>query len=218
MARAAVRAGRAPGSVRLVAVSKAQPVERLIEAFEGGVTLFGENYLQEAEGKIPSLPGASWHFIGKLQGNKVRKAVALFSCIQSVDSPALASEISRRAVESGRVVPVLVEVNLGSEWSKAGVEPEGLPALVGSIAALPGVALAGLMAIPPMAGGPEGSRPHFARLRGLLEAVRRRAGAPEGMTELSMGMSDDFETAIEEGATMVRIGTALFGSRTGRLA
>lgn len=203
----------------LVAVSKTQPVERLVEAREAGIDVFGENYLQEAEGKIASVPGAAWHFIGKLQGNKVKRAVSLFSCIQTVDSARLASEISRRATESGRVVPVLLEVNLGCEWSKAGVDPAGLPGLVEAIAGLPGLALRGLMAIPPVAARPEDSRPHFARLRGLLVSARAAGGdASAGMSDLSMGMSDDFETAIEEGATMVRIGTALFGDRPGRQA
>jgi pyridoxal phosphate enzyme (YggS family) len=219
IARAAARSGRDEGDVLLVAVSKTQPFERLVEAREAGIRVFGENYLQEAEGKIAAVPGADWHFIGKLQGNKVKRAVSLFSCIQTVDSARLASELSRRATEAGRVVPVLVEVNLGCEWSKAGVDPAGLPALVESIAGLPGLALRGLMAIPPAADRPEDSRPHFARLRGLLASARAAGGeAAAGMTELSMGMSDDFETAIEEGATMVRIGTALFGERPGRRA
>jgi pyridoxal phosphate enzyme (YggS family) len=219
IARAAARSGRSEGDVLLVAVSKTQPVERLVEAREAGVDVFGENYLQEAEGKIAAIPGADWHFIGKLQGNKVKKAVSLFSFIQTVDSARLAAELSRRAVDSGRIVPVLVEVNLGCEWSKAGVEPAALPGLVESIAGLPGLSLRGLMAIPPTAARAEESRPHFARLRELLASARAAAGnAAEGMTELSMGMSDDFETAIEEGATMVRIGTALFGDRPGRQA
>jgi pyridoxal phosphate enzyme (YggS family) len=217
IARAAARSGRRPEAVLLVGVSKTQPASKLAEARAAGVAVFGENYLQEAEGKIAALPGAAWHFIGHLQGNKVKKAVDLFDCIETVDTAKLAGEISRRAVDAGRVVPVMLEVNLGCEWSKAGVEPEGLPALVEAASALPGISLRGLMAIPPMAGGAEGSRPHFARLRALLESVRRRAAAPEAMSELSMGMSDDFEAAIEEGATMVRIGTALFGERTGRV-
>jgi pyridoxal phosphate enzyme (YggS family) len=214
IARAAARAGRSPDSVLLVAVSKRQPVERLLEAREAGVAVFGENYLQEAEGKIAAVGGADWHFIGKLQGNKVRKAVTLFSCIETIDSARLADDVSRRAVAAGLIVPVLVEVNMGCEWSKSGVDPAALPELVDAIAGFPGIALRGLMAIPPAAEDPEASRPHFARLRGLLAEARRRAGGDERMTDLSMGMSGDFETAIEEGATMVRIGTALFGRRT----
>jgi pyridoxal phosphate enzyme (YggS family) len=216
---AAKRAGRGPGDILLIAVSKGQPPERLLEARKAGVTVFGENYLQEAESKVAAIPGAAWHFIGRLQGNKVKKAVSLFSCIQTVDSERLAGEISRRAVDAGCVVPVLVEVNLGCEWSKAGVAPEGLSPLVASIAGLPGIRLSGLMAIPPVAAVPGESRPHFARMKGLLAAAREAAGpAGGGMTELSMGMSGDFEVAIEEGATMVRIGTALFGERPGRQA
>ncbi len=214
--RAATRSGRRPEDVLLVAVSKMQPIELLIEAREAGITVFGENYLQEAEGKIALLPDADWHFIGKLQGNKVKKAVSLFTCIQTVDSVRIAGEVSRRAVEAGTVVPVLIEVNLGCEWSKAGVDPAALPGMVEAVSGLPGLALRGLMAIPPAARDPDESRPHFARLRALLCEARRKAGGGERMTELSMGMSDDFETAIEEGATMVRIGTALFGDRAGR--
>jgi hypothetical protein len=198
--------------VLLVGVSKRQPVEKLLEAHAAGVTVFGENYLQEAEGKIAALPEAAWHFIGGLQGNKVKKAVSLFSCIQTVDSARLAAEISRRAAEAERTMPLLIEVNVGGEESKGGVDPEGLPGLVEAIGKMPNLALRGLMAIPPMTGDAEASRPYFARLRALLAAVR---GAAPGMTELSMGMSGDYETAIEEGATMVRIGTALFGAREG---
>ncbi len=215
IARAAARSGRPPGDVLLVAVSKTQPVERLIEAMESGITVFGENYLQEAEGKIaaPTLRGAKWHFIGKLQGNKVKRAVSLFSCIHAVDSVRIAAEVSRRAVEADTIMPVLVEVNLGCEWSKAGVDPAALPGLVEQIAGMPGISLRGLMAIPPVAAEAEASRPHFARLRELMRDAKRHAGGGGRMTELSMGMSDDFETAIEEGATMVRIGTAIFGRR-----
>jgi hypothetical protein len=212
IAQAAARAGRRPEEVLLVGVSKRQPVDKLLEAHAAGVTVFGENYLQEAEGKVAALSDATWHFIGGLQGNKVKKAVSLFSCIQTVDSARLAAEISRRAAEAGRTMPLLIEVNVGGEESKGGVDPEGLPGLVEAIGKMPNLALRGLMAIPPMTGDAEGSRPYFARLRTLLASVR---GVAPGMTELSMGMSDDYETAIEEGATMVRIGTALFGAREG---
>lgn len=215
--RAAARSGRTSADVLLVAVSKTQPVSKLLEAREAGIAVFGENYLQEAEGKIGAIPGAQWHFVGKLQGNKVKRVVALFSCIQTVDSSRLAAEVSRRAVEAGVVVPVLVEVNLGCEWSKAGIDPAAAEGLVAEVAPLPGIALRGLMAIPPAAGDASESRPHFARLRELLASCRRSGGsAAAGMTELSMGMSGDFEEAIEEGATMVRIGTALFGERERR--
>jgi pyridoxal phosphate enzyme (YggS family) len=206
------RAGRPGGTVTLIAVSKMQPLERILAARAAGLSVFGENYVQEAEGKIPSVPGAEWHLIGKLQGNKVRKAVSLFSWIQTADSAKRLSEISRCAVEAGKVVPVLLEVNVGVEESKAGVSPAGLRAVVEASSALTGVRVAGLMAIPPYSDDPDGSRPHFARLRGLLEALTRDFPGM-GLRELSMGMSNDFEAAIEEGATMVRVGTALFGSR-----
>jgi hypothetical protein len=206
------RAGRRPGSIRLVAVSKMQPLDRILEAHAAGLSVFGENYVQEAEGKIPSLPGAEWHLIGKLQGNKVRRAVSLFTWIQTADSAKRLAEISRCALEAGKVVPVLLEVNIGAEESKAGISPADLPAVAESSGAHRGVRVAGLMAIPPHADDPWGSRPHFARMRALLEALARDFPGM-GMRELSMGMSNDFEAAIEEGATMVRIGTALFGGR-----
>lgn len=216
--RAASRAGRRAEQVRLIAVGKMQAVDRIGEAAEAGVTAFGENYVQESEEKIRAYPGLEWHMIGKLQGNKVKKAVSLFSWIQTIDSTRLLSEVSRRCGEAGRGMPVLLEVNLGGEPGKSGILPNDLPGLVEGAGALPGVRVAGLMAIPPLAERPEESRPWFARLRELLEACRGRGPAGRNMTELSMGMSHDFEVAIEEGATMVRVGTAIFGSRPGRKA
>ncbi len=213
VAKAADRSGRSREGIRLVAVGKKQPSAFIGEALEAGLTVFGENYVQEAEEKIRAYPGAEWHLIGKLQRNKVKKAVSLFSWIQTVDSIGLLGEISRRAGEAGKVVPVLAEVNLAGEASKAGMEPEGLEGLVEAAQGLPGVLLKGLMAIPPWTEDPEESRPYFARLRELLAGCASRGGAGSGMTELSMGMSNDFEAAIEEGATMVRVGTAIFGSR-----
>ena len=209
------RSGRPPGSVRLVAVSKTQPLSRILEAHAAGLSVFGENYVQEAAEKVPGLPVAEWHLIGKLQSNKVRKAVSLFSWIQTVDSAKRLSEISRSAVEAGKVVPALIEVNVGGEESKAGASAGDLRAILAGAASLPGVRVAGLMAIPPYSEDPEESRPYFARLRELRDALA--AEAPGAMlSELSMGMSNDFEAAIEEGATMVRVGTAIFGSRQGR--
>jgi hypothetical protein len=216
VARAAARSGREAGSIRLVAVSKTHPAERVAEAYEAGLRIFGENYVQEAEEKVRAFPGAEWHLIGKLQANKVRKAVSLFGWIQAVDSPRLLADISRRCAEAGKTLPVLVEVNLAGEGSKAGVPPEELQPLLSSAAALPGVRVRGLMAIPPMTENPEESRPYFARLRELLDRCASPGGAAGELTELSMGMSSDFEAAIEEGATMVRVGTAIFGSRAGR--
>lgn len=214
IARAAARSGRRPESIRLVAVTKTVPIERILEGREAGLGVFGENYVQEAEPKVRALPGAEWHFIGTLQRNKAGKAVDLFAWIQTVDSVRLLAEIARRAEGAGKVVPVLVEVNVGGEESKGGVAPADLPSVLSAAAGLPGIRVRGLMAIPPFVDDPEKSRPHFARLRELLETVR--GGAASDMTELSMGMSSDFEVAIEEGTTMIRVGTALFGSRPGR--
>lgn len=214
IAEAERRSGRPPGAVRLVAVSKNQPLSRIREAHAAGLSVFGENYVQEAAEKVPALPGAEWHLIGKLQGNKVRKAVSLFAWIQTADSARRLSEISRCAVEAGRVVPALIEVNLGGEESKAGVSPEDLGQVVAASGPLPGVRVEGLMAIPPYSGDPEATRPYFGRLRELRDRLARETGA--ALRELSMGMSNDFEAAIGEGATMVRVGTAIFGSRQGR--
>lgn len=216
IAGAAARSGRSPESIRLVAVSKTQPAERVAEAREAGLRVFGENYVQEAEEKLRAFPDAEWHLIGKLQANKVKKAVTLFGWVQTVDSIRLLAEISRRCVEAGKTMPVLIEVNLAEEGSKAGIPPEGLPDIVSAAAGMPGVLVRGLMAVPPAAANPEESRPHFARLRDMLGKCASIGGAAGGMTELSMGMSGDFEAAIEEGATMVRVGTAIFGSRPRR--
>ncbi len=216
VARAAERSGRKGQDIRLVAVGKKQPVEFIGEALEAGLTVFGENYVQEAEGKIRAYPQAEWHLIGKLQRNKVKKAVSLFSWIQTVDSLGLLAEISRRAAEAGKVLPVLVEVNLAGEGSKAGVAPEEVAGLIEAAPGLPGISLRGLMAIPPWTEDPEESRPYFVRLREIFSDCVSRSGAESGMTELSMGMSNDYEAAIEEGATMVRVGTAIFGSRARR--
>ena len=212
MAAAERRAGRALGSVKLVAASKAQPLSLIMEAHAAGVAAFGENYLQEAQEKIAGLTGAEWHMIGKLQGNKVRKAVSLFSWIQTVDSRKRLDEISRCAIEAKKITPVLLEVNLEGEDSKAGISPGELPALAEASTGLPGVKVCGLMAIPPYGIDPEESRPYFVRLRNLRDELSR--GNPSlDLRELSMGMSGDFEEAIEEGATIVRVGTAIFGDR-----
>jgi len=216
VARAAERSGREAQAIRLIAVGKTQSVEFIGEALEAGLTVFGENYVQEAEEKIRAFPQAEWHFIGKLQRNKVKKAVSLFSWIQTVDSLGLLAEISRRAAEAGKVLPVLVEVNVAGEGSKAGVAPEEITGILEAAPGLPGISLKGLMAIPPWTEDPGESRPYFIRLREMLAECVSRGGADPEMTELSMGMSNDFEAAIEEGATMVRVGTAIFGSRARR--
>ncbi len=214
--RAGARAGRRPGEIRLVAVSKTQGVEAVAEAREAGLSVFGENYVQEAEGKVRAFPDAEWHLIGNLQRNKAAKAVSLFRWIQTADSAAIVAEISRRAAAAGKTVELLVEVNLAGEGTKGGVAPEGLRAVLDAAAGLPGVRVRGLMAVPPFSDDPEASRPYFARLRALLAESARRGPRGMELTELSMGMSHDFEAAIEEGATIVRVGTAIFGPRRAR--
>ena len=206
------RAGRAPDSVTLLAVSKTHPPETVRAATDCGQLLFGENKIQEAKAKIPLCPGkCRWHFIGHLQSNKVRDAVELFQMIQSVDSLSLAQEINRRCEQAARQMPVLLEVNVAGEASKFGYPPERLLAELQELNALPRIEIHGLMTVPPFVTDPEKARPHFRRLRDLKERAETALGAP--LPQLSMGMSGDFEVAIEEGSTLVRIGTALFGSR-----
>ena len=206
------RTGRAMDSVTLMAVSKTHPPETIQAAAGLGLLVFGENKVQEAKAKIPLCPGKlRWHFIGHLQSNKCRDAVQLFQMIQSVDSLPLAQEINKRAAEAAKTMPVLLEVNLAGEASKFGYPPERLLAELKELGALPRIEIHGLMAVPPWSAEPEKSRPHFRRLRGLKLECERVLGIP--LPHLSMGMSGDFEVAIEEGATMVRIGTALFGPR-----
>jgi hypothetical protein len=206
------RAGRDPASVTLVAVAKTQPAEVVNALAALGHALFGENKIQEAKAKIPNCSGKlRWHFIGHLQSNKCRDAVELFTMIQSVDSLALAQEINKRAGQAARTMPVLLEVNVAGEASKFGYPPERLLAELKEINALPRLEVHGLMAIPPFTPVAEKARPYFRRLRELKEQAEAVLGAP--LPQLSMGMSGDFEVAIEEGATMVRVGTALFGER-----
>jgi PLP dependent protein len=214
MEAAARRAGRDPGSVKLVAVSKTVDAGRVRQALEAGVNLLGENYVQEAQRKIEELGrGAGWHFIGHLQSNKARVAVGLFDWVHSVDSLRLAEELSRAAQQQNRVLPVLLQVNLGKEATKFGAQEEEVFRLLEKMASLPGISVKGLMTLPPYGEDPEESRPYFRALRALLEAVSRRGISGVLLEELSMGMSDDFEVAVEEGATLVRVGTAIFGPR-----
>ncbi len=209
---ACARAGREPGSVTLVAVTKGQPPEAVAVAAQAGLSLFGENKVQEAKAKIPLCPGRlHWHFIGHLQTNKCRDAVELFEMIQGVDSLHLAEEINRRADQAAKTMPILLEVNAVGEASKFGYKPERLVAELAQINALPRVEIHGLMTIPPWTPDPEKVRPVFRQMRELKRRCEDILGAP--LAHLSMGMSGDFEVAIEEGATMVRIGTALFGER-----
>ena len=212
MADACARAGRDPASVALLAVSKTHPPAAIEAAVAAGQLVFGESKVQEARAKIPLSPGrARWQFIGHLQSNKVREAVELFELIQGVDSLSLASEISKRADQAGRTVPVMLEVNVAGEASKFGYPPEKLLAELAALNALPRIEIQGLMAIPPFTPVPEKARPYFQRLRELKLAAEQVLGAP--LPQLSMGMSGDFEIAIEEGSTQVRVGTALFGTR-----
>lgn len=212
IAAACARSGRPAGAVSLVAVAKGFPASSVRELFECGQRLFGENRVQEALQKIEEVgPGPSWHFVGHLQRNKVRRAVGSFDLVHSVDDLDLALEIHRRAAAAGLVQPVLVQVNLSGEASKSGASEADLFGLLERIAGLDGLDLRGLMTLPPPPARPEDSRPYFARLRRLREQAEARLGWK--LPELSMGMSDDYEVAIEEGATLVRIGKALFGQR-----
>jgi pyridoxal phosphate enzyme (YggS family) len=206
IARACGRAGRTPDDVLLVAVSKTVEAERIRLAVAAGIPALGENRVQEAREKIETLGHAvPWHLIGSLQTNKAKEAARLFDWIHSVDRVELARELSRRARALDRTLDILIQVNLGEEPQKAGVAPGELKALLDAMSGLESLRIRGLMAIPPAVESPEAARPFFRRLREL------RDGA--GLEHLSMGMSADFEVAIEEGATLVRVGTAIFGPR-----
>jgi pyridoxal phosphate enzyme (YggS family) len=206
------RVGRPPDSVTLVAVTKTHSPDTVKAAMDAGQLLFGENKVQEAKAKIPLCPGkARWHFIGHLQSNKCRDAVELFEMIESVDSLPLAQEINKRAEQAAKRMPVLLEVNVAGEASKCGYAPERLLVDLKELNSLPRLEIHGLMTVPPWTAEPESARPHFRRLCELKAQCEQILGAP--LPHLSMGMTGDFETAIEEGATIVRIGTALFGTR-----
>lgn len=210
--RACERAGRDPGSVRLVAVSKTIAAARIREAMAAGQTLFGENRVQEAVAKIAETgPGARWHLVGRLQSNKAKHAVGRFELIHGVDDRELAVELNRRAAAQEATQPVLVQANLAGEPTKAGAGEGELLPLVEEVSKLPHLALCGLMIIPPPEQEAERTRPWFRRLRELRDLAASRLGRP--LPELSMGMTDDFEVAIEEGATLVRVGRAVFGER-----
>jgi PLP dependent protein len=206
------RAGRNPAEVTLLAVAKSQPPEAVAAVADLGLALFGENKVQEAKAKIPLCPGRlRWHMIGHLQTNKCRDAIGLFEMIQSVDSLHLAEEINKRAEQAARTMPILLEVNVVGEASKFGYPPGRLLAELDQLNAFPKLEIHGLMIVPPWAPEAERVRPVFRQLRELKERCEQGIGAP--LPHLSMGMSGDFEVAIEEGATVVRIGTALFGER-----
>lgn len=215
IARAARGAGRDPKRVRLVAVSKKVPVAILREVYDCGQRLFGENYLQEAEGKIAALgPGYEWHFIGHLQSNKGAQAAGLFDLVETVDRLKVATALNRTLEGSGRVLPVLLQVNIGREPQKSGVLPEEAAGLLKQLQELPNLTVRGLMVMPPFLEDPEAVRPFFRQTRELAAKLADLGLLPLlAEAELSMGMSGDYEVAVEEGATLVRVGTALFGAR-----
>lgn len=218
VAEAARRAGRRAEEIELMAVSKTHPPERVREAHAAGLHLFGENRVQEFAGKataLADLPGADWHMIGHLQTNKAGKAAELFSAVDSVDSVKLADRLDATALSLGKKLGVLIEINVGGEAAKSGVAPDSheLEALLKAAPRLEALEFRGLMTIPPFTDNPEDARPYFRKLRELRDAVAARNLPAVGMAVLSMGMSHDFEFAIEEGSTCVRVGTAIFGQR-----
>lgn len=213
IAAASKKSGRLPGDVELVAISKTHEAEKIRAALEAGQQIFGESRVQEARAKIPLLPSAArWHFVGRLQKNKIRHALPLFELFHSVDSLALARDMNRVAEEEGLHPRVLLEVNVAGEGSKIGFAPDSLRAEMETLLQLPRLNIEGLMTIPPLAPEAEASRRFFVALRELRDEFA--AQFQVGLPQLSMGMSDDFPVAIEEGATLVRVGTAIFGKRT----
>ena len=214
IAVAAARAGRDPYSIKLMAVTKTVPPERILKAIEAGVTLLGENYVQEAKDKIALIgDSARWHMIGHLQTNKAKYAVKLFDCIHSVDRLELAQELDRRARPGGSKINILVEVNVSGEQTKNGVPALEAMDLIQRLSHLDNLAVHGLMTMAPYADNPENSRPYFKALRNLRNDILRTGIIGIRMEELSMGMTDDFEVAIEEGSTIIRVGRAIFGER-----
>jgi pyridoxal phosphate enzyme (YggS family) len=214
IAAAAKKAGRNAAEIELIAVSKTRPADVISEAMRAGILCFGENKVQEARGKIEELARGVWHLIGHLQSNKAKDAVRLFDFIDSVDRTELAEEVNNRADALGKTQNVLLQVNIAGESTKFGCAPEAAEALALKINELPRLALHGLMAIAPYTPDAENSRPHFAALRVLRDKLEQQTGLK--LPVLSMGMSGDFAVAIEEGATQVRVGTALFGERLTR--
>lgn len=219
IAAAAERSGRSADDVTLIAISKTHPSAVVSKAIELGATDIGENRVQEAEEKINEVgrERARWHLVGHLQANKARRAVNLFDVIHSLDSTDLARRLDRLCVEEGRdKLPVLIQVDLGHEETKSGVEETELQQLVEGLRGLSRVELIGLMTLPPFFENPEHNRPFFRKLRDLRDQLTKRGAFGDHKGELSMGMTNDFEVAIEEGATMVRVGTAIFGERGAR--
>ena len=213
IAKAVAEAGRSADGIELVAITKTHPTEKVREAIEAGQILFGESRVQEARAKIPELPSnLRWHFVGHLQKNKIRHALPLFELFHSVDSLSLAQELDRIANEDGMHPRVLLEVNVAGEGSKFGFKPETVRTEMESLLALPRLSIEGLMTIPPLAEEAEASRRFFVQLRDLRDALEKEFDLK--LPQLSMGMTNDFIVAIEEGATLVRVGTAIFGERS----
>ena len=212
---AAKRVGRDPSDIRLLAVTKEQSDVIVAKGIQAGMTLFGENKVQEAMDKIEAIgrTGLEWHFIGRLQKNKVKFVFDFFDLIHSVDSLSLAEAIHKKAQKIGFCMPILLQINISGEESKLGMDPLDLPKEIERVAKLEGVKIKGLMTIPPYTSDPENSRPYYARLRELRNTCSKLAVPGMELDELSMGMSNDYEVAIEEGATLVRVGTGLFGPR-----
>ncbi len=214
IAAAAGRAGRRPEEIKLMAITKTVPDELVRQAVAAGVDMIGENYVQDAQRRIEKVATTiPWHFTGHLQTNKARYAVRLFSMIHSLDRIDLARELDRRAGEARRKIEVLIEVNIGGEKTKSGVRAENLIPLIRETADLAHLSIRGLMTIPPWSADPRETRPFFRELRQLRDSIIKENIPNVEMAELSMGMSDDFETAVEEGATIIRIGRAIFGPR-----
>lgn len=218
LATAAKRAGRSPDDITLMAVSKTFSAEDIREAYADGLRVFGENRVQEFSQKAPllaDLQDARWHMIGHLQTNKAAKAAELFGAVDSVDSLKLAEKLNAVAIQASRKIAVLIEVNVGEEAAKSGVAPDSpeLEALLQSASRLKGLSFRGLMTVPPFTDDPEGARPYFRKLCGLRDSIASRKLPAVSMDMLSMGMSHDFEVAIAEGSTCVRVGTAIFGQR-----
>ena len=239
IARAAKKVGRNPDDVALMAVTKTQPAERIVEAYEAGQRLFGENRVQEFAEKFvaleklrgadepasPTRPavgnvGLQFHMIGHLQSNKAAKAAEIFHAVDSVDSAKLAERLNAAAEKLGKTLDVLIEINIGGEGAKSGIAPEsaGLEGILSGAPEWKSLRIRGLMTVPPFSEDPGGARPYFRRLRELRDRLAARQLPAVGLDQLSMGMSHDFEVAIEEGSTCVRIGTAIFGERRGRVA
>jgi pyridoxal phosphate enzyme (YggS family) len=214
IAEGALKSGRNPSEVKLMAVTKTVDDDRILEAIEAGVDIMGENYIQEAKRKIETMGvDVKWHMIGHLQSNKAKYAVRLFDMIHSIDRMGLAAELDKRSAAAGRIMDILVEVNVSGEESKNGVGADEAFSLISQIARLDNLSIRGLMTMPPWFDDPEDARPYFVALRELRDRIVAEEIPGVEMRELSMGMSGDYRVAVEEGATIVRVGTAIFGAR-----